>query len=87
MPLSSLHSLGGPSPLRITEDLLRQLLQRYNVDSEFWHVLLSFGKSPLPSECGSNNLFCQVDRATSTGRLALCLALYVDSLAYRENGI
>lgn len=53
---SSLCALGGPSPLRVTEDAMQHLLKWYNIDTEFLHVLLSFGNAPLPSECGSSSL-------------------------------
>ena len=52
----SLHSTKSPLPLEITENLMRKILTRYQVDPAFLSVLFSFGELPHLAESGSSNI-------------------------------
>lgn len=51
----SLHSSNTALPLRITEELMRKVLTRYQIDPSFLSVLFSFGDEPHVSEGGDCN--------------------------------
>ena len=54
MHVSSIHSPKTVLPLFITEEVMRKILTRYNVNPEFLHILFSLGNAPHISKGGSS---------------------------------